>query len=43
MKRTGGIVMLSVISVVAGFVAIFDAIRYMQWAFSPFDFVGAPW
>ena len=35
--------MLSVISVVAGFVAIFDAIRYMQWAFSPFDFVGAPW
>jgi len=43
MKRTGAMVILAIISVAAGLIALFDVIRYMQWAFSPFDFVGAPW
>ena len=43
MKRTGAIVILSIISVVAGLIALFDVIRYMGWAFSEFSFLGAPW
>jgi hypothetical protein len=43
MKRTGAMVILAIISVAAGLIALFDVVRYMQWAFSPFDFVGAPW
>ena len=43
MKRTGAIVILAVIAVVAGIVALFDTIRYLEFAFSPLSFLGAPW
>ena len=42
MKRTGAIVILAVIAVVAGIVALFDTIRYLEWLFSPLDFLGTP-
>ena len=43
MKRTGAIVILAVIAVAAGIVAVFDTIRYLEFAFSPLRFLGAPW
>ena len=43
MKRTGAIVILAVIAVAAGIVAVFDTIRYLEFAFSPLSFLGAPW
>ena len=43
MKRTAGITILAVVAVVAGLVAVVDTIRYLEWAFSPLSFVGAPW
>ena len=43
MKRTGAIVILAVIAVVAGIVALFDTIRYLEFAFSPLSFLGYPW
>ena len=42
MKRTGAIVILTVIAVVAGIVAVVDVIRYMEWLFSPLSFLGSP-
>lgn len=42
MKRTGAMVILAIISVVAGIVAIFDTIRYLEILFSPLDFLGTP-
>ena len=42
MKRTGAMVILAVIAVVAGIVAVFDALRYLEWLFSPLSFVGTP-
>jgi hypothetical protein len=43
MKRTGAIVILAIISVVAGLVAVSDTVRYLMWATSEFDFFGSPW
>ena len=43
MKRTGAIVMLTIISVAAGIVAIFDAIRYLEIIGTPLDFFVASW
>ena len=43
MKRTGAIVILTIISVLAGIVALIDVLRYMEWAFSPLSFFGTPW
>jgi len=42
MKRTAAIYILAIIAVIAGIVAIFDTLRYMQWLFSPLSFLGAP-
>lgn len=42
MQRTAAIAILAVVAVVAGIVAIFDAIRYLAWLFSPLEFLGAP-
>ncbi|MGD2079464.1 MAG: hypothetical protein PVH18_13860 [Chloroflexota bacterium] len=42
MKRTGAMVILAVIAVVAGIVAVFDTIRYLEVLFSPLSFVGTP-
>jgi len=42
MKRTGAMVILAIIAVVAGIIAVFDTIRYLEWIFSPLSFVGAP-
>ena len=42
MKRTGAIVILAVVAVVAGLVAVVDTIRYLEWLFSPLSFVGSP-
>jgi hypothetical protein len=43
MKRSGAIVILAIISVVAGLVAVSDTVRYLMWATSEFDFFGSPW
>ncbi len=43
MKRTGAMVILSIVSVVAGIVAIFDAIRYLEIIGTPLDFFVASW
>lgn len=40
MKRTAAIYILAIIAVIAGVVALFDALRYMQWLFSPLSFLG---
>jgi hypothetical protein len=42
MKRTGAMVILAVVAVVAGLVAVVDTIRYLEWLFSPLSFVGSP-
>ncbi len=42
MKRTAAIYILALIAVIAGIVAIIDTLRYMQWLFSPLNFLGAP-
>ena len=42
MKRTAAMVILAVIAVVAGLVAVVDTLRYLQWLFSPLDFLGSP-
>ena len=42
MKRTGAVVILAVIAVVAGIVAVIDVLRYMEWLFSPLNFLGTP-
>jgi hypothetical protein len=42
MNRTGGIVILAVVAVVAGIVAIVDTLRYLDILFSPLSFLGAP-
>jgi hypothetical protein len=42
MKRTGAMVILAVVAVVAGIVAVVDTIRYLEWLFSPLSFVGTP-
>lgn len=43
MKRTGAMVILAVVAVVAGIAALVDTIRYLEFAFSPLSFLGAPW
>ncbi|MDX1417123.1 MAG: hypothetical protein R3293_23155 [Candidatus Promineifilaceae bacterium] len=43
MKKTAAVYILAIIAVIAGIVAIFDTIRYLQFAFSPLSFLGAPW
>ena len=43
MKRTGAIVLLTIISIAAGIVAIFDAIRYLEIIGTPLDFFVASW
>jgi hypothetical protein len=40
MKRTAAIYILAIIAVIAGLVAVVDALRYMQWLFSPLSFIG---
>ena len=40
MKRTGAMVILAIIAVVAGIVAVFDTIRYLEWIFSPLSALG---
>jgi hypothetical protein len=35
-------VILAIIAVVAGIVAVFDTIRYLEWIFSPLSFAGTP-
>ena len=42
MKRTGAVVILAVIAVTAGIVAVIDVLRYMEWLFSPLNFLGSP-
>jgi hypothetical protein len=42
MKRTGAIVILAIIAVVAGLVAVVDTLRYLNILFSPFSFLGSP-
>jgi hypothetical protein len=42
MKRTAAIVILAVIAVVAGIAAVIDTVRYLEWLFSPLDFLGSP-
>jgi hypothetical protein len=42
MKRTGAMVILAVVAVMAGIVAVIDTIRYLEWLFSPLSFVGSP-
>jgi len=42
MKRTAAIYILAIIAVAAGLVALVDALRYMQWLFSPLSFLGSP-
>lgn len=42
MKRTAAIVILAIVAVVAGIVAIVDAVRYLEWLFSPLSFLGSP-
>lgn len=42
MKRTGAMVILAVIAVVAGIVALFDTVRYLEFLFSPLNFLGTP-
>lgn len=42
MKRTGAMVILAVVAVVAGIVAVVDTVRYLEWLFSPLSFVGTP-
>ena len=42
MKRTGAMVILAVVAVVAGLVAVVDTVRYLEWLFSPLSFVGSP-
>jgi len=43
MKRTAAVYILALIAVMAGIVALFDTIRYLNFAFSPLSFLGAPW
>ena len=43
MKRTGAIVILTIVSVVAGLVAIFDVLRYLRVIGTPLDFFVAAW
>ena len=42
MKRTGAMVILAVVAVVAGLVAVVDTVRYLEWLFSPLSFAGSP-
>lgn len=42
MQRTAAITILAIVAFIAGIVAIFDVLRYMQWLFSPLSFLGAP-
>jgi hypothetical protein len=42
MHRTAAISILAIVAVVAGIVAIFDALRYLEILFSPLSFLGAP-
>ena len=42
MKRTGAMTIMAVIAVVAGIVAVIDTVRYLEWLFSPLDFLGSP-
>ena len=42
MKRTAAIYILAIIAVIAGIVAVIDTLRYLQWLFSPFNFIGSP-
>lgn len=42
MQRTAAITILAILAVVAGIVAIVDALRYLQVLFSPLSFLGAP-
>jgi hypothetical protein len=42
MKRTGAMVILAVIAVVAGLIAVVDTLRYLEWLFSPLSFMGSP-
>lgn len=42
MKRTGAMVILAVVAIVAGIAAVVDTIRYLQFLFSPLSFLGTP-
>lgn len=42
MKRTGAMVILAVVAIVAGIAAVFDTIRYLEFLFSPLSFLGTP-
>jgi hypothetical protein len=42
MKRTGAMVILAVVAIVAGIAAVVDTIRYLQILFSPLSFLGTP-
>ena len=42
MKRTAAVYILAIIAVLAGIVAVFDTLRYMQLLFSPLRFLGSP-
>ena len=43
MKRTGAMVMLAIIAVVAGIVAVVDVFRYLDIIGTPLDFFVASW
>ena len=43
MKRTGAMVMLAIIAVVAGIVALVDVFRYLDIIGTPLDFFVASW
>jgi hypothetical protein len=40
MKRTAAVYILAVIAVIAGVVALFDVLRYLEFMFSPLRFLG---
>ena len=42
MKRTAAIYILAIIAVVAAIVAIIDMLRYLEWLYTPLNFIGSP-
>ena len=42
MNRTAAVYILAIIAVIAGIMAVIDTLRYLQWLFSPLNFIGTP-
>ena len=42
MNRPFAVTLLAIVAVIAGIVAVIDVLRYLEFAFSPLRFIGAP-